>query len=253
MGCTCTYSNIDGKGINPFDEDHYTIDYSQNYSSIPKEMTRMTSMSRLSSQRSVILKNFKLKKERIETMKVDLLLLSDLILEEYNLARTNPKYFSLKIKNFTEKIDVDKSKSEASYYFINSSGTKIILKNAMSHCKDLISYFESCESLQPLIKNELLAVTARNGIENVKQTREEREGHLKEVYLNLSSNSNFYVGSIFGFGDFDPSVIVILQLLDGKDNSYPRRCILNPNFQYCGVVVVESEKLKVLTLSNFIS
>lgn len=57
--------------------------------------------------------------------------------------------------------------------------------------------------------------------------------------------------SIIGFGDYDPSLIVTLQIIDHKDNNYPRSCIFNEKLEYCGVSVVESEKLKIVIMSNF--
>lgn len=249
MGCTCSYSNIE-QGLNPFDEEHYTIDSNMNSIHTQKDMTRVTSMSRISSQRSVLLTNYNQKRLSI---KIDLIGFGDQILEEYNLARTNPKFYAYKIKTFIEKIEKDSKSSEEHYYFINTSGTKIVLKNALRLCNDLITHFESQDVLLPLLKNELLVATAKKGMENIKQTKIEREQQLKEIYQSFSSDESKSFGSIFGFGDFDPGIVVILQLIDGKDNSYPRACILNPNFLYCGINVVESEKLKVLSLSHFMN
>jgi len=248
MGCTCTYSNIDGK-FNPLEEEHFTID-SQVNSVNAKELTRVTSMSRISSQRSILLYNFNQKQSSV-SIKIDTNLLADLILEEYNIARTNPKYYAFKVKQFTEKIEKEKKEDQEVYYFNNTCGTKIILKNALTLCNDLIKTFENQESFPPLIKNELLIAISKKGMENVKQTKPERENQLKLLFESFSSGKFKTFGSIFGFGDFDPSIIVILQLLDGKDNYYSRNCILNEKFLYCGISVVESEKLKILSLSNF--
>lgn len=106
-------------------------------------------------------------------------------------------------------------------------------------------------ALSPLIKNELLITTAKKSLENIKQSKPERVKQLKNLYESISSEGNKEYGSIFGFGDYDPSLVVILQLIDGKDDSYANSCILNPNFKSCGISVVESEKLKVLSISHF--
>lgn len=143
-------------------------------------------------------------------------------------------------------------------------------------CNQIIKQLESIKHpLKPLEKNELFVATAKKALNNIKQTKVEREEQLKTLYNNIispgfnknalltsidennnqtnkkSNNNNKIFGSIFGFGDYDPSLVVMLQLIDGKDNNYASRCILNPDFTQCGVSVVESDKLKILAISHF--
>lgn len=186
-------------------------------------------------------------------MKIDIIGFADQILEEYNIVRTNPKFFAFKINTFKEKIEKDLTReNENVYFFKNSSGTKIVLRNATAICDSVAAILDSMTPIHPLIRNELLVATARKGLDTIKQSVQEREEQLRSIYSSFSSDINKVYGSIFGFGDYDPSLIVTLQLIDSKDDSYSRKCILNSKFNYCGINVVESEKLRVLSVSHFI-
>jgi len=137
------------------------------------------------------------------------------------------------------------------YYFKNSSGTKIVLRNAMKICKDVIDFLENKKPLPPLKKDDLLIITAKKGLESIKANKNERLEQLRTTYTSLKSSENKIFGSIVGFGDYDPSLIVTLQIIDHKDDSYPRTCIFSEELISCGVFVVESDKLKIVALSNF--
>ena len=140
------------------------------------------------------------------------------------------------------------------YYFKNSSGTKIVLRNAMEICKDVINFLENQRPLPPFIKEDFLTVTAKKGLENIKANKNERIEQLKELYSqNFTGTQDKSFGSIVGFGDYDPSLIVTLQIIDHKDEGYPRSVIFSEVLRYCGVYAVESDKLKIVSLSNFAS
>lgn len=139
------------------------------------------------------------------------------------------------------------------FFFKNSSGTKIVLRNALEICKDVISFLENQKPLKPFLKDDLLIVTAKKGLENIKANKKERLEQLTNIYSSLNSIESREFGSIVGFGDYDPSLIVTLQIIDHKDEGYPRSCIFNENFKFCGVFVVESDKLKIVALSNFLN
>lgn len=74
MGCTCGYQGIDNKnlGFEEFQErkSQAHLYYQSSRSNMNEEMMRITSMSRISSQRSVMLKNLKKQKENKEPMKI---------------------------------------------------------------------------------------------------------------------------------------------------------------------------------------
>lgn len=139
------------------------------------------------------------------------------------------------------------------YYFKNSSGTKIVLRNAMKICKDIITFLEKQKPMKPMIKDEILTITSKKGLENIKANKNERLEQLKSVYYTISNTEEREgeFASIVGFGDYDPSLIVTLQIIDHKDDGYPRNCIFNEKLINCGVYVVESEKLKIVAMSNF--
>lgn len=167
------------------------------------------------------------------------------------------------------------------YYFKNSTGTKIVLRNATKICGEIISFLENQKPLPELIIEENLKITAKKGLENIKANKEERIKQVEDNYSviignsknsdstnskskknnkkinNNQMNSNISIdkefGSIVGFGDYDPALIVTLQIIDHKDEGYPRKCIFNENMKYCGVFAVESDKLKVVAMSNFSS
>jgi len=74
MGCTCGYQGIDNKayGFEEYEKRSLAqqshIDGSK--SNLNEDMMRITSMSRISSQRSILLKNMKKQKEMKEPMKI---------------------------------------------------------------------------------------------------------------------------------------------------------------------------------------
>ena len=139
------------------------------------------------------------------------------------------------------------------YYFKNSSGTKIVLRNAMEICKDVTNFLDNQRPLPPFIKEDFLTVTAKKGLENIKANKNERIEQLKDLYSGFTGIQDKSFGSIVGFGDYDPSLIVTLQIIDHKDEGYPRSAIFSESLRFCGVFAVESDKLKIVSLSNFAS
>mmetsp|Transcript_26878 Transcript_26878/g.27918 ORF Transcript_26878/g.27918 Transcript_26878/m.27918 type:complete len:255 (+) Transcript_26878:16-780(+) len=254
MGCTCGY-NTDNKtyGFDECNDKKFNPDPSKQ--TLNDDLIRVTSMSRISSQRSVMLNNLKRNKEQREPMKIDIIGFADQILEEYNLARTNPKFYSYKVKTFQEKLEKDYNAKEPDmYYFKNSSGTKIVLRNAMKICREIVNFLENQNPLKPLLKDDILIITAKKGLENIKANKGDRLEQLKSIYTTLGSSSEEKTfSSIVGFGDYDPSLIVTLQIIDHKDDGYPRSCIFNEEMNYCGVYAVESDKLKIVAMSNFMN
>lgn len=213
---------------------------------------------------------------------------ADNILDEYNLARSNPKYYANKIKTFREKLELDiTATNQDVYFFKNSCGTKIVLRNALNLTKEVIDFLNDIKPLKPLKSNLDLSLSAKKCLENVKPNKNDRIDEIKD-YFSLKEKSlkitnkieskdikeeddeddeekeddeesetskenkeSKIFESIIGFGDYDPSLIVTLQIIDHKDNNYPRSCIFNEKLEYCGVSVVESEKLKIVIMSNF--
>lgn len=145
------------------------------------------------------------------------------------------------------------NKDGSVFYFKNSSGTKIILRNALKICEETISFLEKLEPLNKLKKDDILLLTAKNALENIKANKDDRIEQITENYEKLKPDEteNKQFAGIVGFGDYDPSLIVTLQIIDYKDNCYSRSCIFNKEFKYCGIYVTESEKLKVIAMSNF--
>ena len=70
MGCTCTYANLDNKQIYDEIDKNYNNDGSKSNLPPKDELIRITSMSRISSQRSMMLKSIKKQKVNKEPMKI---------------------------------------------------------------------------------------------------------------------------------------------------------------------------------------
>lgn len=73
MGCACGYANLDDKQTYGYEEVDKNYNYDGSKSNLPPkdELVRITSMSRISSQRSMMLKTIKKKdKTNKEPMKI---------------------------------------------------------------------------------------------------------------------------------------------------------------------------------------
>lgn len=123
----------------------------------------------------------------------------------------------------------------------------------MKICKEIITFLEKQTPLPRLIKDDLLIISSKKGLENIKTSKNERLEQLKETYTSLNSNEieKKVFASIVGFGDYDPSLIVTLQIIDHKDEGYSRSVLFDGTLKYCGVFAVESDKLKIVAMSSF--
>lgn len=74
MGCTCAYNtdnaNTKPMGIDEFEDKKIFHNAEGSKSTLQEDLIRMTSMSRISSQRSILLNNMKKTKESKEPMKI---------------------------------------------------------------------------------------------------------------------------------------------------------------------------------------
>ena len=91
MGCTCGYNtDLHNKPFNfeEFNEKRFDYNYDPNkLASFQEELIRVTSMSRISSQRSVLLSNIKKVKDQKEPMKIGNLMDFNINYFRYNWLR----------------------------------------------------------------------------------------------------------------------------------------------------------------------
>jgi hypothetical protein len=156
----------------------------------------------------------------------------ELLINEFNLARTNPKEYSNRINFHTNFI----RKEGDNIYYVEKYGIKIKLhcqKQGFIECAEFLS---NSEPIPPLTFNKDLVIEVPN---------DRSEQLSKEAMVEKALNKKkqlFSTKMTFGFhfdkGSINPETSCVLQLVDDNCKTRSRRNnIMNQNFDQVGVAV----------------
>ena len=160
-----------------------------------------------------------------------------LMLDEINLARTDPKKYSMKLKNLLHLIKTNPTNNKI--YLLYDDDVKIELKKGGAAFKSCIKYLKNAPSVSPIRLIDDLAIPFPKN--NPKQCLNKE--YIGECIEKIKSKVKY---EIYDFQyDISPNPVLstIVQVVDDSDSQYQRRGnIMSENVKYVGISYGEIKK-----------
>ena len=162
-----------------------------------------------------------------------------LMIDEINMARSDPKGYSLKLKNLLHLIK--KNPSNNKIYLLYDDDIKIELKKGATTFKSCIEYLKAAPTVKAIELVDDLAIPFPHN--NPKQCL--NKDYIGECIENIRAKvENKY--EIYDFQyDISPNPVLstIIQVVDDSDSHYQRRGnIMSENVKYVGISYGEIKK-----------
>lgn len=178
-------------------------------------------------------------------------LINSIIMEEINLARTQPSTYAAKL----ERISTTISKGNK----INVQGKNMILKEGIACFDEAIQYLLNIDPLEPIEFIDALSKSADELLNMITIQEGVNMKKLEASYLELEQRLDHF-GVFFGefselvdYGCTDPEFVVVNFITcDGDDNRKDRKIIFNPLLKYGGITSGLLPSEKICTILNFV-
>jgi hypothetical protein len=174
----------------------------------------------------------------------------DIILTQFNNARTNPSGYADKLKNLLKNIkpiEINcKYKSKETYeYVLEYSDNKLIgLPSGESGFLKAIEHLKKCKPLSELQwSDEIYIEFEVDDPANIENIIKEKADKVKKKFPRFSMHLDVVK---------DPELSAILQIVDDtRFNGHRREAILNPKFKYMSLSQAKDNNRQLYTLISF--
>ena len=195
------------------------------------------------------------KNSRKELTKIGEIQINDIInnlYDEYNSIRLNPTSYIPLLTKFSKKIEKNKrSLFKDSYYIINDKSKVVINSDLPEIFEECINFLKNAKPLHLLERDEILMVSAKKGLDKIDLEKDQRVEDLKKILDNFDLSLERDVNRIIGHGDYNPNIIIMLQLLDNRDDFNSRKAIFSETYKSLGISASFHSRLKLISVVDF--
>ena len=192
------------------------------------------------------------KKEITRIGEIDINEIINNLYTEYNYIRQDPTPYIPLLSEFSKRIKRNiRSKSKDSYYIINDTCKVVINADLPKIFENTINFLKQARPLHILERDEILMVSAKKGLDKIDLEKDQRVEDLKKILDNYDLSIGSDVNRIIGHGDYNPNIIIMLQLLDSRDNFNSRKAIFSESYKSLGISASFHSSLKLICVVDF--
>jgi hypothetical protein len=195
-------------------------------------------------------KAFSILKEELESKETELEEFIKGLYREYNNIRTMPKSYIAVLEGLKKGVKQYNKGGKVKPYLETESKYKIILsEDTVALFNEAIQFLSQQDVMIPFEKDELLIVSAKKGLERINMEKEKRIENLRATLNRYSYGEEKDINRIIGYGDYNPVIVLALQLIDSSDNYNSRRAIFG-DYRSIGIYAGYHKKLKLVSITD---